>query len=161
MIHGNLGKSFQTGRPVTRDLLNRLPATLELAVYALIFGLTIGVLGGVFSAVHKDGIFDRVTRFLTVGALALPQFWVGLMLLWLFYTKLHLLPGPIGRLPVGVSPPRTITGFYVVDGLLRGAVDRRRRRGEATGPSGGDTGPGTGSPDMQDRPHLDGRSAHI
>lgn len=120
LIHGNLGKSFQTGRPVTRDLLNRLPATLELAVYALIFGLTIGVLGGVFSAVHKDGIFDRVTRFLTVGALALPQFWVGLMLLWLFYTKLHLLPGPIGRLPVGVSPPRTITGFYVVDGLLRG-----------------------------------------
>ena len=50
----------------------------------------------------------------------MPQFWVGLMLLWIFYTKLRIAPGPVGRLPVGVNPPPTITGFYVIDGLLEG-----------------------------------------
>ena len=51
-------------------------------------------------------------RFAVVGSLALPQFWIGLMLLWIFYTKLHLTPGPIGRLPLGTTPAPTVTGFY-------------------------------------------------
>jgi ABC-type dipeptide/oligopeptide/nickel transport system permease component len=120
LLHGNLGRSFETGRPVTSDLLDRLPATAELALYALIFGISLGVIVGVLCAIRSDGIFDHVARFFTVGALSLPQFWIGLMLLWLFFTKLHWAPGPIGRLPVGVAPPRTLTGFYTVDGLLQG-----------------------------------------
>jgi peptide/nickel transport system permease protein len=120
LIHGNLGQSFQTGRPVSREIFSRLPATAELAVYALILGIIVGVGVGVISAVRRGGWFDRIFRFLTVGALALPQFWIGLMLLWLFYTKLHLLPGPIGRLPRDVAPPHHITGFYVIDALFTG-----------------------------------------
>ena len=120
LVHGNLGTSFETGRPVTADLLARLPATLELAVYALVCGVTVGIVAGVIAAVRREGIIDHVVRFFTIGGLSLPQFWVGLMLLWVFFTELHVAPGPIGRLPVGVSPPRTITGFYVVDGLLEG-----------------------------------------
>ena len=99
VAHGDLGTSFQTGRPVTRDLLARLPATAELALYALLLGVSLGVAAGVYSAVRLGGVFDHVTRFFTIGGLALPQFWVGLMLLWLFFTVLHLAPGPIGRLP--------------------------------------------------------------
>jgi len=120
MVRGDLGVSFQTGRPVTADLQSRLPATAELAVCALIFGVSLGIAVGVVSAVRRDGLFDRIARFVTVGSLALPQFWIGLMLLWLFSTTLHLTPGPIGRLPVGSSPPPSRTGFYVIDALAAG-----------------------------------------
>ena len=120
LAHGNLGVSYETGRPVTQDLLARLPATAELAVYALLIGVTLGVVAGVTAAVRAGGIIDRVVRFCTIGALTMPQFWIGLMLLWVFYTKLRIAPGPIGRLPVGVTPPRTVTGCYVIDGILEG-----------------------------------------
>jgi ABC-type dipeptide/oligopeptide/nickel transport system permease component len=120
LLHGNLGTSFLTGRSVTSDLLLRLPATLELAVYALIGGVAAGLVAGVIAAVRKGGIIDQAVRLITIGAVSLPQFWVGLMLLWIFFVKLGVAPGPSGRLPVGVSPPRTITGFYVVDSLLEG-----------------------------------------
>jgi len=120
LLHGDLGISFQTGRAVTADLADRLPATLELAAYALIFGIILGVVAGVISAVRRDGLFDRVTGLLTVGGLSLPQFWIGLMLLLIFFTELHIAPGPVGRLPIGAMPPQTITGLYTVDGLLTG-----------------------------------------
>ena len=120
LVHGNLGTSFETGRPVTTDLLDRLPATAELAVYSLIVGITLGIVAGVIAAVRRGGIVDHVVRFLTVAGLSLPQFWVGLMLLWLFFEVLHITPGPVGRLPIGVNPPHRITGFYVVDGILEG-----------------------------------------
>lgn len=120
VVRGDLGTSFQTGRPVTADLLGKLPATAELAVYSLLLGVALGVALGVFSAVRQGGALDRLTRLLTVGAMATPQFWIGLMLVWVFTVRLHWLPGPIGRLPVGVAPPDPITGFYVVDAVLTG-----------------------------------------
>ena len=120
VVRGDLGTSFQTGQSVRGDLFTRLPATAELAVYALLVGVTLGIAVGVLAAVRPGGWFDRVARFLTIGAIAMPQFWIGLMLLWLFSVKWQVLPGPIGRLPVGDVPPRHLTGFYVVDALLTG-----------------------------------------
>jgi peptide/nickel transport system permease protein len=120
VLHGNLGRSYDTGRAVTTDLWAKLPATVELAVYALLFGVTLGVVAGVVAAVRREGLIDRAIQFVNIGALALPQFWIGLMLLWIFYTRLHIAPGPSGRLPVGVSAPPHATGFYVIDGVLAG-----------------------------------------
>ena len=120
LVHANLGNSFESGRPVTSELLQRLPATAELAVYALLLGVSLGIFVGVIAAVKRDGIVDHLARLFTVAGLSLPQFWLGLMLLWLFFTKLGIAPGPVGRLPIGVSPPPRITGFYVVDGVLGG-----------------------------------------
>lgn len=120
LVHANLGNSFESGRPVTSELLQRLPATAELAVYALVLGVSLGIVVGVIAAVKRDGIVDHLARLFTVAGLSLPQFWLGLMLLWLFFTKLGIAPGPVGRLPIGVSPPPRITGFYVVDGVLGG-----------------------------------------
>lgn len=117
---GNLGVSFQTGRPVRSDLLDRLPATLELAFYSLIVGLSVGMVGGVFAAVRHERWFDRGSRFFAIGFLAMPQFWIGLMLLWVFFTELHWLPGPVGRLPLGAPAPPSVTGFYTVDAVLAG-----------------------------------------
>jgi peptide/nickel transport system permease protein len=120
VIHGNLGTSYLTFRPVTADLLNKLPATAELAVYALIFGVVVGVAVGVLSAVFEGSLFDKATRIFTAAGLALPQFWVALMLILIFYVQLHVLPGPTGRLAIGMQPPPTVTGFYTIDSILTG-----------------------------------------
>jgi ABC-type dipeptide/oligopeptide/nickel transport system permease component len=120
VIHGNLGTSYLTQRPVTADLLNKIPATAELAVYALVFGVIVGVTIGVLSAVFEGSIFDRVTRLLTSAGLALPQFWVALMLILIFFVDLHVLPGPTGRLPIGMQPPPKVTGFYTIDSIITG-----------------------------------------
>ncbi|CAO5229940.1 ABC transporter permease [Frankia sp. AgKG'84/4] len=120
LVHGDLGRSFQTGRPVSSDLWSRLPATAELAVYSLLLGIVGGIVAGVVSAVRRGRAADVASRLVTIGALAMPQFWIGLMLLWIFHTKLHLAPGPAGRLPIGTDPPGHLTGFYLVDSILRG-----------------------------------------
>jgi ABC-type dipeptide/oligopeptide/nickel transport system permease component len=120
LAQGDLGISFQTGRTVTGDLLDRLPATAELALYSLVVGLLVGIVGGVVAAVRHERLFDRVSRFVAIGFMAMPQFWLGLMLLWVGYTQLHLFPGPVGRLPLGAAPPDNITGFFVIDGLITG-----------------------------------------
>jgi peptide/nickel transport system permease protein len=118
LLQGDLGISFQTGQPVTKDLRARLPATAELAVFALIFGVALGIVAGVVSALKSEGLTDHTVRWFTIGGIALPQFWLGLMALWLFYEVLKVAPGPVGRLPIGMDPPRQITGFYVIDGAL-------------------------------------------
>lgn len=120
LVTGDLGTSFSTGQPVTSDLLSRLPATIELAVYAVVLGTIAGIATGIVAAVRRGTVADHVIRFLTVSGLALPQFWIGLMLLWIFFVVLGVAPGPIGRLPIGVAPPGQITGFYVIDSLLEG-----------------------------------------
>jgi ABC-type dipeptide/oligopeptide/nickel transport system permease component len=120
VIHGNLGTSYLTLRAVTADLLTRVPATAELATYALIFGVTLGVTVGVLSAVFEGSIFDRATRIFTSAGLALPQFWVALMLIVIFFDQLHVLPGPTGRMPIGMQPPPTVTGFYLIDSIITG-----------------------------------------
>ncbi|GAB2570890.1 ABC transporter permease [Microlunatus antarcticus] len=123
LAQGDLGKSFQTGRPVLTDLTDRFAATAELASYALLFGVVVGVVMGVFSAARPGRAFDRVSRTVSIAWIATPQFWVGLMLVWLFTVQFQVLPGPIGRLPIGVRPPPDITGFYVLDGVLTGRFD--------------------------------------
>lgn len=120
LIRGNLGTSFTTGRPVWNDLMDRLPATLEIGLLGLILGLLIGIPLGVIAAVNRDRWPDFLVRVLTVGGLALPQFWIALVLLWIFAVTMHWLPGPIGQLPVGVPAPKHITGFYLIDSLVTG-----------------------------------------
>ncbi len=120
LVHGNLGTSYLTGRPVTADLLDRLPATAELATYALLLGILGGVTAGVLAAVFEGSVYDRLLRVVTSAGLALPQFWIALMLLWLFFVKFGLLPGPTGRLPIGMDPPPHVTGFYLIDSVITG-----------------------------------------
>lgn len=120
LLKGDLGTSFMTGRPVADDLASRLPATLELGTSALVIGIIVGILLGVVAAVHRDRFLDHSIRALTVAALAMPQFWLGLVLLSLFFVSLGILPGPIGRLPFGVAPPPALTGWYVLDAAFSG-----------------------------------------
>jgi ABC-type dipeptide/oligopeptide/nickel transport system permease component len=126
LVRGRLGTSFSTGQSVTSDLMSRLPATFELATYAVVGGTALGFVVGIVAAVLRGGLIDKALRVLTVGGLAMPQFWIGLMLLWIFFVKLGISPGPIGRLPIGLDPPPRITSFVVVDSLLTGRFELAR-----------------------------------
>jgi peptide/nickel transport system permease protein len=120
VLHGDLGQSASTGRPVLEDFRQRLPATLELTLASLLVALVLGIPLGVQSAVHRDTMIDHVGRIAGVAGVAMPTFWTGLLSLYVFFYLLGVAPPPLGRLGAGIEPPQAITGLYVVDGLLTG-----------------------------------------
>lgn len=115
----DFGTSFSSRKPVRDDLERYLPATLELGLYAFFLATVIGVPLGVASAVKRDSWLDTLSRFISISGLALPVFWLALMVQFVFFGKLGWLPDG-QRLPIGVDPPRTITTLYAVDSLLTG-----------------------------------------
>ncbi|OCR24030.1 peptide ABC transporter permease [Pseudomonas syringae] len=119
LLQGDLGTSIRTSRPVLEDLQAYFPATLELALAALLLSILIGVPLGVLSAVYHNRAIDQIARTVAVTGISTPAFWLGLGLIVLFYGHLNWLPGS-GRLDEGLTPPRTITGFYLIDSLLMG-----------------------------------------
>jgi peptide/nickel transport system permease protein len=118
-LHGDFGKSTSTRRDVSTDLRQYLPGTIEMGLYAFIISTLVGIPLGVASAVRRDSWIDHISRFVSITGLALPVFWLALMMQFLFYGKLHILPDG-QRLPQGVDPPRSITSLYTVDSLLAG-----------------------------------------
>ncbi len=119
ITHGDFGMSFTTRRPVSQDLKRYLPATAELGLCAFALATAIGIPLGVLSAVKRDKWPDHLARFISISGLALPVFWLAIMAQFVFFGKLGWLPDG-ERLPIGVDPPRTITGLYTVDSLLTG-----------------------------------------
>ena len=120
VLHGDFGRSFFGNSPVSKVIAERFPATLELAIAGMILGGLIGVSLGVLSAIRENSAVDLVARALALTGISLPTFWLGLMLIGLFAVKLDWLPVG-GRFPARTEF-ETITGFYVLDGLLRGDV---------------------------------------
>jgi peptide/nickel transport system permease protein len=119
VLHGDFGKSTSTRRNVSDDLRRYLPGTIEIGLYAFILSTVLGVPLGVASAVRRDTLVDHISRFISITGLALPVFWLALMVQFLFYGTLHILPDG-QRLPQGVDPPKTITSLYTIDSLLHG-----------------------------------------
>jgi ABC-type dipeptide/oligopeptide/nickel transport system permease component len=120
LLHGDLGRAWSTSDSVLSDLLARFPATLELITYSLILALILGISIGVATSFRPGGFVDRATRLYGLLAGALPDFWLGLLLIFFFYFKLRLFPAPLGRLDPFMDPPQTITGMYTIDALLTG-----------------------------------------
>ncbi len=92
LVHGDLGVSIEYGRPVTSLLAERLPATLILGGSVLILNFTVGLWLGVLQAVRRGGRADRWLTTLSLTGYAMPSFWLGLVLAWLFGVKWRLLP---------------------------------------------------------------------
>ena len=117
LLRGDLGESIAKRRPVSDELKQRVPATIELTLFAMGFAVLVGVPLGIVSAVRHDRWPDHLARFLTLIGTSVPVFWLGLLLLYVFFYRLQWLPGP-GRLDVGMRPPATITGMVTLDALL-------------------------------------------
>lgn len=119
LLHGDFGQSISSHRSVASDFGDYFPATMELTLYAIIICLVVGIPLGVLSAIGRNGWIDQFTRVFSMAGVALPLFWLGLVLQVLLYGRLHLLP-PDQRLDAFVSPPHHLTGMYTVDSLLTG-----------------------------------------
>lgn len=117
LVVGDLGISIRTRRPVAEDLREFLPATVELGSAAWLIALVLGIPAGILSAVFKDRIFDHFSRVAALIGASMPVFWLGLLLLGMFYYRLRWFPGP-GRLDVFISPPPPRTGLLLVDAVL-------------------------------------------
>jgi len=125
ILHGDLGKSIRTRRSVADDLADSFPATLELSFAALLISIVLGVPAGVWSAVSRGRLPDYIVRVLSLAGGSLPVFWLGLIVIGLFYYQLGWFPGG-GRLDTFVPPPPARTGLYVVDSLLSGDSEALR-----------------------------------
>ncbi|PTA97390.1 peptide ABC transporter permease [Kluyvera sp. Nf5] len=120
LSHGDLGTASATGQPVLQDLLSAFPATLELATLSLVIGTALGILAGVLCARFAGSPLDLAVRTLTLLGNSVPIFWLGLLMLALFYANLQWSAGP-GRLDdiyqYTVTPQ---TGFVLIDTWLSG-----------------------------------------
>jgi peptide/nickel transport system permease protein len=104
---GDLGRSVSQGRTVSQLLIERMPVTIELAVYALIFAVAVGIPLGVIAAYRRGSAADVASMIGANFGVSMPVFWLGLMLQFIFAQQLGWLP-PSGRLPAGVIS----TPFY-------------------------------------------------
>lgn len=118
-LRGDLGKSIREKRPVTEVMLERLPATLQLATVAFGFSILLGVPLGVLSAVRRGSPMDAGGKLIALIGQSAPNFWLGIMLMFLFAVKLDLVP-PYGRQSAfSIILPAITLGWYYVAANLR------------------------------------------
>lgn len=120
-LRGDLGRSYFTRIDVSDGLATRFPATFELAVTAMLFALVIGIPAGVLAALNRGRLADTALMVFALSGVSFPVFWLAIILIYIFAVNLGWLP-PSGRLDVSLSL-EPITGFFVLDGLLRGRPD--------------------------------------
>jgi peptide/nickel transport system permease protein len=123
LLHGDLGRSVMTSRPVTADIAQFFPATLELATTAMIIAIVVGIPLGVIAAERQGSRFDHVVRVVSLAGQSVPVFVLGLVCLLVFYVKLGIAPGT-GQLDVAYEGlvPR-VTGMLVLDAAIGGDWD--------------------------------------
>ena len=120
LLQGDLGQSMTSGQPVASDLANRLPASLELTLTALILACAIAIPLGVLAATRPGTWVDHVCRVLVTAGVSLPTFFTGILLIYIFYYLLGIAPSPLGRLDFIYLDPDHVTGFYLIDAALMG-----------------------------------------
>ena len=118
LARGELGTSLTTGQPVLQELLQRLPASIEMVVLALALACAIALPLGVLAATRPGSWIDQLCRLVTTAGVSLPTFFTGLVLAYVFYFLLGWAPSPLGRLDPMFSPPPTVTGLYLIDAAL-------------------------------------------
>ena len=120
LAQGDLGMSISTGQPVLTELLQRLPASLELVLLALLLACAVALPLGVLAATRPGSWIDQLCRVLTTAGVSLPTFFTGLLLSYVFYFLLGWAPSPLGRLDPMFSPPPGVTGLSLIDAALAG-----------------------------------------
>lgn len=118
MFQGDFGDSLFSGLPVMQEIGDRLPATIELALFSVFIAAVLGVTLGVICAVKQNSALDRLCQVGGLVGVSLPKFWLGLMLIILFAVNLGWLPVS-GRFDF-MNKPETITGFMILDSIITG-----------------------------------------
>lgn len=114
LLVGDLGISARTSEPVLTEILARLPATMELALLSTAIAASLGVLGGVIAATHRNSFIDYLTSILTLFGSSMPAYWLGLMLIILFAVNLQILPAAGNQGPASfILPSLTLAAFSI------------------------------------------------
>jgi ABC-type dipeptide/oligopeptide/nickel transport system permease component len=128
LFHGDFGRSWVNQSDVSDDLVARIPATLELMVLGMLVVAVVMVPIAIMTAARGTSPVKRIVRRISFGysmlAGALPDFWLGLLLVFVFFTTLGWMPGPEGRLAITDIPPPGVTGAYTVDSLIAGDLSK-------------------------------------
>ncbi len=117
-VRGDLGFSLVQRRPVWPLLMETFPATIELALGALVFALLLGLAVGILSALRQNSWLDRLSMGVSFLGISMPAFWLGILAMMLFAVRWQVLPTS-GRLDAGLSI-QPVTGLYLLGSLLRG-----------------------------------------
>jgi ABC-type dipeptide/oligopeptide/nickel transport system permease component len=123
VLGGDLGRSWLSNRPVLGDILERIPVTLELLFWGVGLGALIGIPVGLLAAFRPDRAFDQASRVLSLVGFSIPTYWLGLLMLFVFFYLLGWAPPGMGRISLMATPPSRITGSYLIDGLLTGDME--------------------------------------
>ena len=118
ILQGDLGNSLRNGAPVVSEIGVRLPATLELAMAAMLIASVLGIAAGVVSAARQYSVFDYGSMFMALVGVSMPIFWLGLMLIYLLSVMFPIMP-MMGRIGMG-NEPEVVSGLMLVDTLLSG-----------------------------------------
>lgn len=119
LLSGDLGTSIFNLLPIRDQLVNRWPATFELALSAMLIAVILGIPLGILAAVRKNSLWDNASTIFSLIGVSMPVFWLGLLLIYLFAVNLHWLP-PSGRISIeGGNAFQAISGFFLLDALLQ------------------------------------------
>ncbi len=122
LLHGDLGTSIGTRNPVTADLAYAFPATAELAIFAIVVAVVIGLGLALVAALNRNRFADQLIRAVSVVGISVPTFWLAVAAYFVFFFVLHWTPGS-GRLSAFLDAPPRVTGLFTVDALLAGEPD--------------------------------------
>lgn len=117
-FEGDWGFSYSVGESVTGQISQRLPASIELGLYAFLFAFVGAIVFALLSTYRRRSSVDGIVQGTAFIGLGTPPFWLGLLALLLLSSKIHLLPGPEGRLGSATIPPPHHTGLYTLDALV-------------------------------------------
>jgi ABC-type dipeptide/oligopeptide/nickel transport system permease component len=120
-LRGEFGMSFHHRRPVVQVILERLPATVELTLAAMLIAIVVGITLGVIAAVRRDGWLDRLATAAALLGVSMPGFWFGILLILLLAVNMGVLPVS-GRIGYAGEVP-FVTGLLLIDTLLAGRPD--------------------------------------
>ncbi|MDW0117805.1 ABC transporter permease [Sporosarcina thermotolerans] len=122
ILQGDLGESMRTRLPVADEIWPHLAATIELAFFAIIIAIIIGINAGIISAWFQNSWFDYIAMILALVGVSMPIFWLGLLGQWVFAIEFSWLP-TTGREQVR-DPVHAITNLYIIDTMIQGRFDQ-------------------------------------
>ena len=118
VAEGDLGNSWLNGRPVLQDLVSRIPVTLELLFWGVGLAIFLGVPVGLLAAFRPNGPFDQASRIISLLGFSIPTYWLGLIMIFVFFFLMGWAPPPMGRISLLINAPPHVTGSYLIDSLL-------------------------------------------